>query len=64
MGRFPAGKGTLYDLEFLEDPTTGVRVAAFGMIRYVESKDNTDLAKVIMQALPELLWRLWTLDGN
>jgi saccharopine dehydrogenase (NAD+, L-lysine-forming) len=29
LGRFPAGKGTLYDLEFLEDDN-GRRVAAFG----------------------------------
>ncbi|KAL8818835.1 MAG: hypothetical protein Q9191_007853, partial [Dirinaria sp. TL-2023a] len=30
LSRFAAGKGTLYDLEFLEDPISGKRVAAFG----------------------------------
>jgi saccharopine dehydrogenase (NAD+, L-lysine-forming) len=30
LRRFAQGKGTLYDLEFLEDPTTKRRVAAFG----------------------------------
>lgn len=30
LRRFAQGKGTLYDLEFLEDPSTKRRVAAFG----------------------------------
>lgn len=30
LARFPRGGGTLLDLEFLADPTTGRRVAAFG----------------------------------
>ena len=30
MSRWPRGKGLLYDLEFLADPQTGRRVAAFG----------------------------------
>ena len=30
LRRFSQGKGTLYDLEFLEDPATRRRVAAFG----------------------------------
>jgi saccharopine dehydrogenase (NAD+, L-lysine-forming) len=30
LRRFAHGKGTLYDLEFLEDPATRRRVAAFG----------------------------------
>lgn len=30
LRRFAKGKGTLYDLEFLEDPETKRRVAAFG----------------------------------
>lgn len=30
LRRFAQGKGTLYDLEFLEDPETKRRVAAFG----------------------------------
>ncbi|KAI8629661.1 hypothetical protein F5Y19DRAFT_73132 [Xylariaceae sp. FL1651] len=30
LARFPRGGGTLLDLEFLQDPTTGRRVAAFG----------------------------------
>lgn len=30
LRRFAQGKGTLYDLEFLEDPVTHRRVAAFG----------------------------------
>jgi len=30
LRRFAQGKGTLYDLEFLEDPETRRRVAAFG----------------------------------
>ncbi|KAK8043691.1 Saccharopine dehydrogenase [Apiospora rasikravindrae] len=30
LGRFPRGGGTLLDLEFLNDPKTGRRVAAFG----------------------------------
>lgn len=30
LARFPRGGGTLLDLEFLQDPSTGLRVAAFG----------------------------------
>jgi saccharopine dehydrogenase (NAD+, L-lysine-forming) len=30
LARFPRGGGTLLDLEFLQDPATGRRVAAFG----------------------------------